>query len=138
MTVVSPAQHARTAPPLARPRDTVLSGVSEGLARHLDWPVGIVRALFVATTAVWGLGALLYLWLWVLTPAEPAPVRGTRRTPVAALLLGVAAILLLVSIGRYHNGTGRAWLPPATLIPIYLAVALALTAGVWSALVDRR
>ncbi|WP_309069391.1 ATP-binding protein, partial [Microbacterium sp.] len=42
------------------------------------------------------------------------------------------------SIGRYHNGTGRAWLPPATLIPIYLAVALALTAGVWSALVDRR
>ncbi|WP_203137376.1 ATP-binding protein [Microbacterium sp. JZ31] len=138
MTVLSPARRTRPAPPLLRPRDTVLSGVGEGLARHLDWPVGIVRTLFVAATAFWGVGAVLYLWLWVLTPAEPVPVRGTRRTPVAVLLLGTAAVLLLLSIGRYHNGTGRAWLPPATLIPIYLAIGLALLAGVWSALVDRR
>ncbi|MBF0816486.1 ATP-binding protein [Microbacterium paludicola] len=138
MTVLSSAVGARSGVPLVRPHDVVLSGVSTGVARHLGWPVGTVRALFIATTAVWGVGALLYLWLWALVPAEPAPTSATRRVPVAALLLGASALLLFLSIGRYHNGMGPAWVPPATLIPVYLGVGLALAAGIWSALVDRR
>ncbi|WP_345751439.1 ATP-binding protein [Microbacterium rhizophilus] len=137
MTVLSSATRAPSGP-LVRPREAVLSGVSAGVARHLGWPAGTVRALFVATTAIWGAGALLYLWLWALAPLEPGAARVTRRVPVAATLLGAAAILLFLSIGRYHNGTLPGWVPPATMIPVYLAVALALAAGIWSAVIDRR
>jgi signal transduction histidine kinase len=144
MTVLSTPDAAAAATsgvPLTRSRDVLLSGVAAGVARHLGWSVGAVRGLFVATAAIWGAGALLYAWLWALTPVESAPASAhtTRRVPVAWLLLGVAGVCLFSSVGRYHNGTlPVSWLPPATLLPVYAAVALALAAGVWSALADLR
>lgn len=137
MTVLSSAASATPRAPLTRPRTVVLSGVSAGVARHLGWPADTVRALFIATTAIWGAGALLYAWLWVLTPQDGGSARTTRRIPVAALLLGVAAVCLFSTIGRYHNAGPVSWLPPASLAPLYVAVLLAVAAGFWSALIDR-
>ena len=54
----------------------MLSGVSVAVARHLRLPVAGVRIGFVVLTLLAGAGALLYLWLWALTPLE----RATRRS----------------------------------------------------------
>ena len=62
----------------ARPRATriaegaVLGGVCTGLARHLGWPVMVIRIGFVGLLLVQFLGAIAYGALWLLMPAEPA------------------------------------------------------------------
>ncbi|MER7798181.1 PspC domain-containing protein [Microbacterium sp. NPDC096154] len=131
------AGFARAAAPLRRPRDMLLAGVSRGLADHLGWRVGAVRVMFVATTPMWGAGALLYLWLWALTPLQPSDARVTRRAPVAWLLLAVAAVTLVTSLGQPAARATVNGLPPATLLPAYAAIALALAGGAWSAAMDR-
>ncbi|MFE5411008.1 PspC domain-containing protein [Microbacterium sp. NPDC056569] len=123
-------------PPLRRPRDCAVSGVSAGLARHLGWPLWLVRTAFAALTLVWGAGALLYAWLWVFVPWDdphsPGPASGadaaesdasdaaktdaaaqgvrgvpTRRVPVAWLLTGSAtAVVLLTIVAIALTGAG--------------------------------
>ena len=84
-------------PRLSRPRSCLATGVSAGLARHLGWPVGIVRAAFIALTLLSGMGILLYLWLWAFLPFDPATGDAeadtiTRRAPVAWGLVAASAI----------------------------------------------
>jgi len=117
------------APPLSEVRrayrdlhEPIIGGVAGGLARHLGLPRLWVRAFFVATSALGGLGVALYSGLWLMLPAEQqftpqAPglesaTRGGRRPsrirrltdlgPVIALLaLGVGAVLLFEAfVGR--------------------------------------
>ncbi|MEO8907123.1 MAG: PspC domain-containing protein, partial [Microbacteriaceae bacterium] len=88
--------------PLERPRDCVLGGVCEGLARHFDVSTLSMRWLAVGLALCGGAGVLLYLWLWALVPLEPADtVRGstdsTRRPTVPD------------SRGRTAAGFGRAY-----------------------------
>ncbi|GAA3655202.1 PspC domain-containing protein [Microbacterium marinilacus] len=136
---MAPAAPSPSAPPpLKRPHDMLLSGTAQALADHLGWRVGAVRTMFVATTPMLGFGALLYLWMWATVPREAAEKRTTRRVPAAWAMLASAAVLLVSSFGRYHDGTGPGWLPPASLLPVYATVLLSVGAGVWSALVDRR
>ncbi|MWC00134.1 PspC domain-containing protein [Agromyces sp. MMS17-SY077] len=127
-------------PPLTRPRACLLSGVSAGLARHLGLPVWVVRAVFVATAFLGGAGVYLYLWFWCFTPwdalpggaggerAERAPV--TRTLPVAWLLLGAAAVSVVLS-----------WLVLGTAGLLtsfgFLALLLVAGAGAWSTFADR-
>ena len=90
-----------------RPRATrvaegaVLGGVCTGLARHLGWPVMVIRIGFVGLLLVQFLGAIAYGALWLLMPAEPpsqAPGSGgghpsgmrTQRQADAAARLGNA------------------------------------------------
>ncbi|TPW64224.1 PspC domain-containing protein, partial [Schumannella sp. 10F1B-5-1] len=112
------AAAARVRPPLVRPREVVLGGVSTALGRHLGARPEVVRILFAAVTLAGGayavaavllagnlfaeaIGAapvLLYLWFWALVPREagtPDAPR-TRRVPVAAVLLGIAGGLALL------------------------------------------
>jgi signal transduction histidine kinase/phage shock protein PspC (stress-responsive transcriptional regulator) len=54
-------------------RDTqepFIGGVASGLARHLAVPVVWVRAAFVLTALLGGLGVALYLGLWLVLPAD--------------------------------------------------------------------
>ncbi|GGH49984.1 ATP-binding protein [Microbacterium album] len=125
------------AAPLVRPRAMVVSGVARGVADHLGWRPDAARALFVASSAVFGAGALLYVWLWAFTPLERGAARVTRRVPVAWGLLAAAAVSYLAAVGRDHGNTTVGGLPPASLLPVYLAIALAVAAGLWSALADR-
>ena len=68
-------------PPLLRPSSgRVLAGVAAGVAVHLGLPVRTVRFLFILATLFGGAGAVLYLWLWALTPSTG----GAGVPPVAA------------------------------------------------------
>lgn len=49
-----------------------VAGVCSGLSLHLGIPVAWVRGLIVAGTFLFGMGALLYVWLWVTVPQESA------------------------------------------------------------------
>jgi signal transduction histidine kinase len=54
-------------------RDTqepIIGGVSGGLARHLGVPVLWVRAAFVLTAALGGMGIALYAGLWMVLPPD--------------------------------------------------------------------
>jgi signal transduction histidine kinase/phage shock protein PspC (stress-responsive transcriptional regulator) len=61
-----------------RPRATrvsegaMLGGVSTGLARHLGWPLVVIRVGFVALVVTNFVGVLVYGVLWLLMPAESA------------------------------------------------------------------
>ena len=76
VSVLDPADVRRSAPD-ERPRrayrnttDSLLGGVAAGLSEHLGVPVLAVRAFFIATTALSGLGLGLYAASWVLLPAR--------------------------------------------------------------------
>ncbi|MFD4961108.1 PspC domain-containing protein [Microbacterium sp. NPDC058389] len=155
---------ASTRPPLRRPRDCAVSGVSAGLARHLGWPLWVVRALFIALTPLWGAGALLYGWLWVFVPwedprhagavlaeaadadavdaVEAARVRDvpTRRVPVAWILTATAIVVVLMTVTAIalDAGDGQSGSSAAGWGGgVLLATMLAVSAGMWATLVDR-
>ena len=48
----------------------MLGGVCTGLARHLGWPVMVIRAGFVALVIFQFLGVIAYGALWLLLPPE--------------------------------------------------------------------
>jgi signal transduction histidine kinase/phage shock protein PspC (stress-responsive transcriptional regulator) len=50
----------------------MLGGVCTGLARHLGWPVMVIRAGFVALLIFQFLGVIAYGALWLLLPPESA------------------------------------------------------------------
>ena len=118
-------------------RDTqepVLGGVAAGLARHLGLPPLWVRAGFLLTAFLGGLGIALYAGLWLVLPTDSrfetgAPglesaTRGGRRPSrirrltdvgpaIALAALGFGAILLLEAV------LGRG----AVLWPLFLGLA---------------
>ncbi|HEY9308862.1 MAG TPA: PspC domain-containing protein [Microbacterium sp.] len=152
-TVTAPAVHtAFERPALRRPRDCVVSGVSAGLARHLGWPVWMVRTTFLALTLVSGAGVLLYAWLWLFMPwddvatGDPAaeahgPQVPTRRAPVAWILTAGSIVATLATVAAIAvfagNGVVGASLP-GWIGGVFVATAVAVAAGSWATLVDRR
>lgn len=101
----------RARPPLRRVADgRVVAGVCRGLADHLGLHPLALRVGFIGLTAVGGVGALVYAFLWATIPAdvteeaaaeggatEPGQARGRLRPPDVGTLLilaGGLAILL--------------------------------------------
>jgi len=123
-------------PPLARPRDCLVGGVSVALADHLGWPVVAVRWIFVGTALIGGAGVLFYLWLWALTPLRAATPddpdeRVTRRVNVPWVLAGVGAaagVAAIVMVAADAQGSAFG----AVLTSVLLVVA----AVIWDQLVD--
>jgi signal transduction histidine kinase len=137
----SPALH----PPVFVPRrayrsldESFVGGVAAGLARHLDVPVLWVRAFFLGSSVIGGLGLMLYAGLWFLLPADrhfthEAPglsaatrqgKRQTRRTRMLAdagplVAIGAVAIGLVAIIGRATGGAVVLW--PLVLAAIGIA-----------------
>ncbi|GAA1695914.1 ATP-binding protein [Microcella alkalica] len=132
-------------PPLARPREVLLSGVSTALADHLGWSLPRVRFAFVALAVLGGGGALLYAWLWALTPLRgerpgdaPVPVRADAPLAVRRRVPG--AILLLVAAGVAGLVTIAAAVTRDRADPVDAAFTTLLLAGAsvaWSLLLDR-
>lgn len=125
------------APPLRRPRHAAVSGVAAAVAEHLDWRAGPVRALFVVSTGLFGLGALLYLWLWAFVPREAGDAHATRRVPVAVILLAAAGICGLLTLPYLFEATAYGYVSPIIPAMLVAITAFAVSAGVWSSLVDR-
>jgi phage shock protein PspC (stress-responsive transcriptional regulator) len=85
--------------PLSRPRQgRWLSGVAAGLARRWDVPAGRVRAAFVLTTPILGLGALVYVACWLIVPAEGEDGAGTGQRGVVLLAEACGALLGLTTL----------------------------------------
>lgn len=131
-------------PPLRRPRESLVAGVSAGLARHLGATVTAVRTLFVITAPLLGAGALLYLWCWAFTPWEPGEAAPTRRAPVAWILTAAAAVLTLTFLPLYADpwawsvwGYGAGLSTAGAVALLVVVVFLAVAAGMWAAFVDR-
>jgi phage shock protein PspC (stress-responsive transcriptional regulator) len=85
-----------------------VAGVAGGLGRHLDIDPVILRVAFVVLTFFGGVGLLLYVALWLLLPEDGkdwAKVKLDRRSrTVALVMVGVLALLLLVSHGWWGDG----------------------------------
>ena len=93
-------------PPLRRSRtDKILGGVNGGLAEYTGIDALLWRVGFVALTLAGGAGIVVYLLLWVLTPAGPPAEPGAAasrreraplgpRSPVPGITIAVLLILL--------------------------------------------
>ncbi len=89
--------------------ESIVGGVASGLSEHLGIPVGWIRVAFVITTALSGLGAVLYAGLWMTLPAGAgfevaAPgiesaSRGGRRPSRMARLGDLGPVLVLSVLG---------------------------------------
>jgi len=115
---------------MTRPHRVVLSGVSAALADHLSVRVGWVRFWFVLLTLLSGSGALLYLWLWALTPVrQDGTDHMQRRVPVTVIALSLAVVsapFAAANIGRGLN--------PFIVSTLFFGVL----AIVWASVVDVR
>jgi signal transduction histidine kinase/phage shock protein PspC (stress-responsive transcriptional regulator) len=102
-------------PPADRPRATrvaegaLLGGVCTGLARHLGWPVMVIRVGFVALMIFQFIGVIAYGALWLLLPPESATSsspgleaasrNGMREVSRARRHLDWGMLLALVALG---------------------------------------
>ncbi len=94
-----------------RREDRAIAGVSGAIARQLDIPLGLVRALFVLLVFAGGFGLAAYLTGVLLIPAEHESRTPTRRWFDQAVaeedtskrlgwaLLTVAAVVVIASTG---------------------------------------
>ncbi len=123
-------------PPLVRPRECLATGVAEGLARHLGAPVTAVRALFVVLALTGGAGILFYVWCWAFTPRQAGDESATSSAPVAWALTALAAVALL-PLAVVAAGEGRHF-TPALVGAVVAVTTVAVAAGIWAALIDRR
>ncbi len=92
-------------PPLARRRSgRFVAGVAGGVADHLGANILLVRAAFVALTALSGAGALAYGLLWIFVRQERtdvvrSPGRVERQQAFGLAALGIGAGLAAAALG---------------------------------------
>ncbi len=95
----------------------VVGGVAGGIAERFNIDANLVRVGFVVLTFLWGLGAAVYLAMWVLIPRSSidAPPEGVRtRLPSSksrwlyyALIAGVVVLgLIAVTVVHGHHRFG--------------------------------
>jgi signal transduction histidine kinase len=137
---VLPERPPLARPPLARPRECVLGGVCEAVARHLGWSVPATRWLAAGLAVCGGAGILLYAWLWAMTPLEPAPAGSQglvhRRLAVPWVLLALAGVL---TVAAFSLGAAfRAGAPTSGVLLPVLAGVIVCGAGAvtWDQFVD--
>lgn len=103
----------------------MIGGVAGGIGERFDIDPNIVRVIFVVLTVLFGLGAAIYLAMWVLIPQSgktsdndaydaSAPVTNTRLLGYVALAGVVVAVIIVLATfngtPRVGNGFGWLWL----------------------------
>lgn len=81
---------AESRPPLVRGSDRVVAGVCAGLARHLGWPVRMVRIGMAVTALAGGAGVAFYAWLWIMVPTADESAKRNARQPASPIAPAVA------------------------------------------------
>jgi len=119
--------------PLVRSEKRMIAGISGGLSEHLGIPLNYVRLGFIALTALGGVGAVLYAWLWVFVPsAEEAQADelrswGTRTRSLAEEMTRVQQGIFRSREGFEANSSWR-----EVLIGSGLVVLAILALAQWS------
>ncbi len=93
--------------------DRVLAGVCGGLGEKLGMDPVVLRVAFVVLTAVWGLGLVLYGFVWFVVPVvdspttNPVPIgaRGGVVNAVGLLVVTVAGLITLGTLDLLPRGT---------------------------------
>ncbi len=123
-------------PRLRRSRDRrLLGGVAGGISERFDVNAYLVRAIFLALAFLWGLGAAIYLVMWVVVPSVPsdgegspertrASVSTSHRLTVAVLAAVVALAILALAVVRPVNALG----PSVGVVWVVFLVVLAIIA----------
>ena len=78
-------------PPLVRSSDRVIAGVCAGLARHLGWPVRMVRIGMAVAALAGGAGVAFYAWLWIMVPTADESAKRNARQPASPIAPAVSA-----------------------------------------------
>ena len=104
-------------PKFLRRRDSaVVAGVASGLAAHLRVNVAWIRIAFVVLSILNGLGAGIYIGLWILsktvTEDQPIPDRFNKLTSLTLVAVG----LLLTWVGIFGVATVSLWIGIPLLI----------------------
>lgn len=113
--------------------EPMVGGVASGLGRHLGAPVLWVRLAFVVSSALGGLGLILYAAFWVALPAgspfeQAAPglesaTRGGRRPGQRRRLTDVGPVIVLGVLGLAALFTVQAVLGQGAVFwPVAIAV----------------
>lgn len=110
-------------PPLVRGGDRVIAGVCTGLARHLGWPVRLVRLGMVAAALAGGAGVVFYAWLWIMVPTADESAKRNARQPASPIAPAVSA--------PYAAPPTTATSPAATPLAAASAAAGAVPADSW-------
>lgn len=82
---------AASRPPLVRGSDRVIAGVCAGLARHLGWPVRMVRIGMVVAALAGGAGVAFYAWLWIMVPTADENAKRNTPRPASPIAPAVSA-----------------------------------------------
>ena len=82
---------AASRPPLVRGSDRVIAGVCAGLARHLGWPVRMVRLGMAVAALAGGAGVAFYAWLWIMVPTADESAKRNTRQPASPIAPAVSA-----------------------------------------------
>jgi signal transduction histidine kinase len=99
-----------------------LAGVAGGLADAIGVPDAFVRAAFISLSMVWGLGALIYIGLWLsaidrVDDVEPRHAEANQVIGLAVAFIGL--MLLLARVG---------WWPSNVLVLTVSALAFGFAA----------
>ncbi|MEO3934141.1 PspC domain-containing protein [Micrococcaceae bacterium Sec7.4] len=81
---------AASRPPLVRGSDRVVAGVCAGLARHLGWPVRMVRIGMAVAALAGGAGVAFYAWLWIMVPTADESAKRNARQPASPIAPAVS------------------------------------------------
>lgn len=114
---------AASRPPLVRGSDRVVAGVCAGLARHLGWPVRMVRIGMAIAALAGGAGVAFYAWLWIMVPTADESAKRNARQPASPIAPAVSAPYLASYADPYSG------LPTAATAPGPAAPAGAATPG---------
>lgn len=100
----------------------VLAGVAGGVADRLGLPTGYVRAGFVVTTFLWGLGLILYVALWMATfeSVEDRPPRTVE--PIRQVGAGLVFAGVLIAFRAFGLWPNDVLIPMVTMLAFGMAV----------------
>ena len=127
MPAYTPAARPPLTPRFTRVREgRVVAGVAAGLSEHLLVDVRFVRLFFTLASLAGGLGALLYLAVWVMTPLAPggaAPAGTAWPRRVDYLLAAIASAASLATL-QVTDGGGSAVTAVLGLVAVGAVLAL--------------
>lgn len=130
MDPISESLHSTKPPVWVRSTDKVIAGVCSGIAKQLDLPAWVVRALWIGAIFFAGTGVLLYLAFAIALPKEDDPMHGLRPKVLGVcarigrrgdMEVGVARLLALLLLFASCGAAILAYVILAFVLPKYPA-----------------